>query len=206
MLNHAEQAKTLSIDLETTSLEPTRADIVGVALAVPGQPPAYVPVAHHYLGVPRQLAAKAVLEVMRPMLAGNSVAKVGQNLKYDWVVFDRAGVALRNITDDSMLGAYVLDPGRASFGMDALSREFLGHETIRYNDVTGTGKKRIGFEEVPVEDATRYAAEDADVALRLCQHLRPLIATSQRPQRLRRHRNPPGSHLGADGGARCFRG
>ncbi len=175
LLGHAEQAKTLSIDLETTSLEPTRADIVGVALAVPGHAPAYVPVAHHYLGVPRQLAAKAVLELMRPMLCGTTVAKVGQNLKYDWVVLNRAGVALRHITEDSMLGAYVLDPSAASFGMDALSREFLGHETIRYNDVTGTGKNRIGFEEVLVEEATRYAAEDADIALRLCQHLRPLI-------------------------------
>ena len=175
LLNHAEQAKTLSVDLETTSLMSTRANIVGVALAVPGQVPAYVPVAHHYLGVPRQLAAQAVLDVMRPMLEGHDVAKVGQNLKYDWVVFNRAGVTLRHITEDSMLGAYVLDPGRASFGMDALAREFLGHETIRYNDVTGTGKNRIGFEEVPVEDATRYAAEDADVALRLCGYLRPLI-------------------------------
>ncbi|HET6347360.1 MAG TPA: DNA polymerase I [Myxococcota bacterium] len=165
----------LSIDLETTSIDPARADIVGVALAVPGTPPVYVPTRHHYLGVPKQLPTAAVLERLKPLLEDPAVVKLGQHLKYDWVVFHRAGVQLAGIRHDAMLAAYVLDPARASYGLDALAREFLAHQNISYNDVTGTGKSRIGFEEVPVEQATQYAAEDADVALHLCKRLWPQV-------------------------------
>ena len=171
LLNRITQAKRVSVDLETTSLDPNRAEIVGFSLCVPGDAAHYIPVAHLYLGVPKQLPRTEVLLRLKGMLEDADIGKVGQHLKYDYVVLARAGVHLAGITDDAMMAAYVLDAARASFGLDALAREILGHQNIAYDDVTGTGKNRIGFDEVPVDVATRYAAEDADVALRLCDQL-----------------------------------
>jgi DNA polymerase-1 len=161
----------ISVDLETTSLDANRAEIVGIALAAGEGPPAYVPVAHRYLGVPKQVSLAQALDYLRPLLADPSVKKVGHNLKYDLLVLARAGVELAGVGDDSMIAAWVLDPSRPSYSLDALAREVLGHETIRYADVTGKGRAQIAFEEVPHDAATRYAAEDADVALRLCHVL-----------------------------------
>ncbi len=174
-LQKARALGELAVDLETTSLDPNRADIVGVALACGDEPAVYVPVAHRYLGAPKQLPCKDVLACLAPLLSDPAVGKVGQHLKYDMVALTRAGVALRGVQDDSMLAAYVLDPTRASYSLDTLAREVLGHDTIRYQDVTGRGKSQIGFDEVDVEAATRYAAEDADVALRLCHALTPKV-------------------------------
>ncbi len=158
----------VSFDLETTSIKSTEADIVGIALCVPGEVAAYVPVAHRYLGVPKQLPKDEVLAALKPILEDPDIGKLGQNLKYDMNVLSRVGITLSGIVEDSMLAAYVLDATRSSFSLDALSRDLLGHETIPYKSLTGTGKKQIGFEEVAVEDAARYASEDADVALKLC--------------------------------------
>jgi DNA polymerase-1 len=174
-LEAAGRAGELSVDLETTSLEPTRADIVGIAMAVAGRAPVYLPVAHRYLGAPRQLERALVLERLRDPLEDPKLRKIGQNIKYDRIVFRRAGVHLAGIADDSMLAAWVLDPSRPSYSMDTLAREYLGHETIRYGDVTGKGKHQVGFDEVPVDQATAYSAEDADVALRLVRTLVPKI-------------------------------
>lgn len=174
----ARRTKVLSFDLETTSLLALQADVVGVALAVPGEVSAYVPVAHHYLGVPKQLPLADVLAALRDVLEGTDVVKVGQNLKYDALVLHRAGVTLRGVGHDSMLLAYVLDASATSFGLDSLAATYLQHTTMRYDDVTGTGKARIPFAHVPVDVATRYAAEDSDVALRLCQLLAPQVAAS----------------------------
>jgi len=179
LVNDIERAGSLSLDLETTAIDPTRADIVGFALAAPGIAPAYVPVAHHYLGVPKQLTREATLVHLRPIIERADFPKVGQNLKYDAIVLDRAGVRLRGIHDDAMLAAYVLDPARASYSLDTLAREVLGHETIHYEDVAGRGKDQRGFDAVDVETATRYAAEDADVALQLTARLRPKVAEAE---------------------------
>ncbi len=167
----AARAGQLSFDLETTALDANRAEIVGVAMCVPERPAVYIPLAHRYLGAPKQLPRDQVLAALEPLLGDAAVAKVGQNLKYDLIVLARAGVALRGVRHDAMLASYVLDPARASYSMDALAREYLGHETIKYRDLTGTGKKQIPFEEVFVDQATEYAGEDADIALRLCQGL-----------------------------------
>ncbi len=171
ILAAAAATRRVSLDLETTSLDATRADIVGVALCVPGHPAAYVPVAHRYLGAPRQLSRELVLARLRPLCESPQVIKVGQNLKYDSVVLARAGVLLQGIGEDAMLAAWILDPAKLSYSLDTLAREVLGHENIRYSDVTGTGKQQIGFDEVPLDRATEYAAEDADVALKLCDVL-----------------------------------
>lgn len=165
----------LSFDLETTSLYANEADIVGVSLCVPGEVACYVPIAHHYLGVPKQLPLEDVLATLRGLLSDPKVAKVGQNLKYDALVLRRAGLELAPIGHDSMLLAYVLDASAHSFGLDSLAGSYLNHTTIRYDDVTGTGKKRRPFSDVSVEDATAYAGEDSDVALRLCQLLAPQL-------------------------------
>ena len=169
----------VSFDLETTSIKSTEADIVGVAICVPGEAAAYIPVAHRYLGVPKQLSRELVLEVLKPILENPQIGKVGQNLKYDMNVLSRVGITLEGLTEDSMLAAYVLDATRSSYSLDALSRELLGHETIAYKSLTGTGKKQIGFEEVAVEDASRYASEDADVALKLCDILSTDVGKSE---------------------------
>lgn len=163
--------KLFSFDLETTSLNAHAAEIVGFAISVTGLPALYIPVAHRYLGVPAQLNREAVLDQLKPILENPEIGKVGQNLKYDMNVLARVGVHLAGIREDSMLAAYILDATRPSYSLDALSRDELQHETISYKSLTGTGKKRISFEEVDVESASRYAAEDADIAHKLCERL-----------------------------------
>jgi|MDSW01.1.fsa_nt_gb DNA polymerase-1 len=173
-----QEEKFLSFDLETTSLNAHQAEIVGFALAVGSEPAAYVPVGHRYLGMPKQLSLELVLEKLKPILENPEIAKVGQNLKYDMNVLARIGLSLEGLREDSMLAAYILDATRSSYSLDALSREELQHETISYKSLTGTGKKQIGFDEVAVEDASRYASEDADVALKLCKILAKRMKTS----------------------------
>jgi len=171
----ARAAGELAVDLETTSLDANRADIVGISLAIVGEPPLYVPVAHRYLGAPKQIPRQSALDILAPLLIDPQLRKVGQNIKYDMLVLARAGVRLRGVGDDTMLAAYVLDPSRASFGLDALAREFIGHEGIAFKEVTARGKKQVNFEEVDIDTATRYAGEDADLALRLSHLLRHKI-------------------------------
>ncbi len=165
----------LTFDTETTSQDPMRAVLVGFALSTPGTPAVYVPVSHRYLGAPPQLATADVIAKLKPILEDQSVHKVAHNAKYDIIVLERHGVHIRGAVDDTMLAAYILDPSRLSYSMDTLAREVLGHDTIRYDDVTGTGKSRINFEEVPIERATEYAAEDADVTQRLAATLMPRV-------------------------------
>lgn len=167
-LKAAEQAGRFCVDLETTSLQANCADIVGIAMCVEGRNAVYVPLRHRYLGAPQQLPISQVLERIKPLMENSRIGKMGQNLKYDLLVFERAGINLEGICHDSMIAAHVLDPSKPSYSLDSLAREKLGHKTIRYSDVTREGKKQIGFDEVPIDRATTYAAEDADVALRLC--------------------------------------
>ncbi len=171
LIARARESGRIIIDTETTSRDPMRAHLVGIALAVEGRPPAYVPLTHRYLGVPKQISVVDALDRLRPLLEDASVRKCGHNIKYDLIVLARVGIDMRGTLDDTMLAAYVLDPSRLSFSMDTLAREVLGHDTIKYDDVTGTGKTRIPFDEVAVERATEYAAEDADVTMRLATTL-----------------------------------
>ena len=173
-----ESQKLFSFDLETTSLNAHRAEIVGFAMAVEGQSAVYVPVAHRYLGMPKQLSHDLVIDKLKPILESSSVGKVGQNLKYDMNVLARIGVRLEGIREDSMLAAYILNATLSSYSLDALAREELQHETISYKSLTGTGKKQIGFDEVAVEDASRYASEDADIAYKLCEILAKRMSSS----------------------------
>jgi DNA polymerase-1 len=170
-----EAATLVAFDTETTSLDPLAAEIVGLSLAVQPYRACYVPLAHRYAGAPDQLDRDRVLARLRGWLESPERRKVGQNLKYDAHVLANHGIALRGIEHDTLLQSYVLEAHR-THGMDALAERHLGRRTITYEDVAGKGAKQIGFEEVPVERATEYAAEDAEVTMQLHTVLFPQVA------------------------------
>ena len=174
-LERLESAELFAFDTETTSLDYMRADIVGVSFAVEPGRAAYVPVGHRYPGAPEQLAREYVLERLRPLLEDPDRPKLGQNLKYDMSVLARAGIALRGIAFDTMLESYVLDSTASRHDMGSLALKYLGRDTVSYEDIAGKGARQIGFDEVAVEQAARYAAEDADVTLQLHRVLWPRL-------------------------------
>jgi DNA polymerase I len=168
-------AERFAFDTETTSLEAVRADLVGLSFAVRPGEAWYIPVGHYYLGVPEQLDKQLVLERLRPLFEDPQKPKIGQNAKYDALVLRRAGITVQGIAVDTMLASYLANPAASSHGMDALAAELLGYKTISYKEMTGSGKNQIGFAEVEVEKAVVYAAEDADITLRLAQKLEPQL-------------------------------
>ncbi len=183
-LERLQQAELFAFDTETTSLDYMLAEIVGVSFAVEPGHAAYVPVAHEYAGVPQQLSREYVLEALRPLLEDPGRPKVGQNLKYDMSVLARHGVELRGIRFDTMLESYVLDSTATRHDMDSLALKYLSHRTIHYEEIAGKGSKQLRFDEIPLETAAPYAAEDADVTLRLHEALWPRLASKGRLQRL----------------------
>ena len=158
-----------AFDTETTSLDYNKAQIVGVSFSVTPGKAAYIPLAHQYNGVPDQLDRLETLEKLRPLLENSQKPKLGQNLKYDAHVLSNHGITLRGVTHDTMLESYVLNSTATKHNMDDLAKEYLGITTIHYEDVTGKGVKQIPFQEVPIEQAASYAAEDADITLQLHQ-------------------------------------
>jgi len=166
-LEQLDKAELFAFDTETTSLDYSKAQIVGVSFAVTPGKAAYVPLAHDYPGVPDQLNRTEILEKLRPLLENPHKAKLGQNLKYDMHVLANHGIALRGIAHDTMLESYVLNSTATKHNMDDLAKEYLGVDTIHYEHVAGKGAKQIGFQEVSIEQAAPYAAEDADITLQL---------------------------------------
>ena len=175
------------IDLETTSLDEMKAEIVGLALALAPGRAAYLPVGHvsgdgDLLGqverVPEQLALEPVLAALKPLLADPAVLKIGQNLKYDIKILARHGVVLAPF-DDTMLLSYALDSGLGGHGMDELSQRHLGHRALPIKELIGSGKSAITFDRVDLAKAATYAAEDADITLRLWHKLRPRLAAER---------------------------
>src|SRR5690606_13944128 len=160
-------------------LDPMRAELVGLSLSVSPWEACYVPVGHAYAGAPAQLSREHLLTRLRGWLESPKHAKVGQNLKYDAHVLENYGVKLAGIAHDTLLQSYVLEAHR-SHDMDSLAERHLHRRTIRYDEVTGKGASRIGFEQVAVERATEYAAEDADVTMHLHRTLYPRIAEDDR--------------------------
>ncbi|MFT5574689.1 MAG: DNA polymerase-1 [Bermanella sp.] len=175
-IKRLEAADLFAFDTETTSLEYMQARVVGVSFAVEPGSAAYVPFGHDYLGAPDQLSEEQVLGVLKSLLEDPSKAKVGQNLKYDANVLANHGITLRGIAEDTMLQSYVLDAAGNRHDMDSLALKYLGHSTIHFEDIAGKGAKQITFNQIKVEDAGPYAAEDADITLRLHHALRPQIA------------------------------
>ncbi|USX26180.1 DNA polymerase I [Oxalobacteraceae bacterium OTU3CINTB1] len=159
-------AELTAVDTETTSLEPMTAQLVGISLSVQPGVACYIPVAHAYPGVPEQLTREHVLEKLKPWLEDETKLKVGQNLKYDSHIFANHGVSLRGIHHDTLLQSYVFESHR-THDMDGLALRHLNHTTIPFVDVCGKGASMITFDKVDIQRATEYAAEDADITLRL---------------------------------------
>ena len=172
MVDRVREAGILSVDLETTSVDPMRAEIVGISLAVVPLEAIYVPVGH---AEGPNVDLEAVLEVLRPVLEDPSIPKVGQNIKYDTIVLSRAGVSLAGISFDTMLASYLVNPSEREHNLDAISKTYLNHRTTPISDLIGKGQKQIGFAEVPVDQAGDYACEDADLPLRLKGVLEPIL-------------------------------
>ncbi|MCB9522283.1 MAG: DNA polymerase I [Myxococcales bacterium] len=195
-LGKIRKAGRLSFDLETTSLSTHDAELVGVALCwAPGEA-VYVPVGHRYDGAPKQLAVDEVLAALKPLLEDWTLPKYGQNLKYEWQVLRKYGVELTGVAADSMLTAYLLDPNRQRYGIDELSLDLLEHSMISFSQVTGTKRPADHeFVGVDIADATTYAAEDADVALQLCDKLGPQLAAQPELDTLNRTLEVPLSEL-----------
>ncbi|WP_051228273.1 DNA polymerase I [Pleomorphomonas oryzae] len=191
------EAGRVAFDTETSGLDSMQADIVGASLAVTPGRACYIPLAHisgtgDLLGgglVTGQIAIRDFVRIVKPLLEDPSVLKIGQNAKYDWVVLKRLGITVAPC-DDTMLLSYALDAGRMGHGMDELSEVLLGHKPIAFKEVCGSGKSMITFDRVPLDRATHYAAEDADITLRLWHVLKPrlpaegmttLYETAERP-------------------------
>ncbi|WP_293776145.1 DNA polymerase I [uncultured Oxalicibacterium sp.] len=167
-------AALTSVDTETTSLEPMLAQLVGISLCCEPGVACYIPVAHRYQDAPAQLSREFVLERMRGWLEDSGKPKVGQNLKYDSHVFANHGITLRGIAHDTLLESYVFESHR-SHDMDSLALRHLNRKTIAYVDVCGKGASQIGFDEVAIDKASEYAAEDADITLQLHQRMLPEV-------------------------------
>ena len=183
-IERAFAARLVAIDTETSGLDPIRAELCGISLAVGPNQACYIPFAHGgedmFAERPEQIALEAGLARLKPLFESDAVLKVGQNAKYDVNILARHGIALSPL-DDTMVISFCLDAGRSAeavkgHGMDELARQHLGHTCIPFKDVCGTGKKAIGFKEVTLDRATCYAAEDADVTWRLHRVLKPRLA------------------------------
>ncbi len=185
------QAPLIAFDTETTSLDYMQAAIVGVSFACEPGEAAYLPLAHDYLGAPAQLERDAALALLKPLLEDASKRKLGHNLKYDAHVLANHGIALAGLAEDSMLESYVLDAAANRHDMDSLALRELGETTISYEAVAGKGAKQVPFAQVPVEKAAEYAAEDADVTLRLHLAMRPKLAAEPRLAALYRELEMP---------------
>ncbi len=170
-----QQADLISFDTETDALDAMRARLVGISLAVEPGRAAYIPVGHDYPGAPAQLPMQQVLDALRPALQDPTKKKLGQHGKYDLHVLRRHGVAVQGYHDDTMLESFVLNSTATRHDMDSLALRYLGYSTIKFEDVAGKGAKQIPFSQVGIDEASRYAAEDADITLRLHHALQPQL-------------------------------
>ncbi|MCL1078544.1 DNA polymerase I [Parashewanella spongiae] len=170
-LTQLEQASLICIDTETTSLDYMDAQLVGLSFAVKAGKAAYLPLGHDYLDAPVQLDKAETLAKLKPLLENPKIKKVGQNLKYDVAILANEGIELQGIEFDTMLESYVFNSVASRHNMDDLALKYLGHKTISFEEIAGKGAKQLTFNQIPLETASPYAAEDADITLRLHQHL-----------------------------------
>ncbi|HEL2741915.1 TPA: DNA polymerase I [Legionella pneumophila] len=177
-LNKLEQSQQFCIDTETTNLDVMQAELVGISLAVEEENASYIPLAH--TDGSTQLVKEEVLTALKPILENPAIGKIGQNIKYDYSVLKNYGITLKGIGYDTMLESYVLNSGAGRHDMDSLALKYLGYKTISYEDVAGKGAKQLRFDQIPVVKAGIYAAEDADITLRLHHKLYPMLDESLR--------------------------
>ncbi|MFH1076037.1 MAG: DNA polymerase I, partial [Pseudomonadota bacterium] len=159
------KAGSFSLDLETTSVDPMRAEIVGLSFAFRPNEAFYIPCGHSYPSAPSQLGLNIVLDMLRPLLEESSLKKTGQNIKYDAIILNRHGINIQGIAFDTMIASYLLNPSIRSHSLEAIAQEILDYKMITYKEVTGQGKNALRFDQVPIEEATRYSCEDADITL-----------------------------------------
>ncbi|WP_426661425.1 DNA polymerase I [Rhodanobacter aciditrophus] len=174
-LDRLRDAPLIAFDTETTSIDPMQADIVGLSLAVEPGKACYVPLAHDYPGAPRQLPRDAVLAALKPVFEDADRPKLGQHAKYDINILSHYGIAVAGVAHDTMLESYVWNATATRHDMDSLAKRYLGYDTVKYEDVAGKGARQIPFSQVDLDTACRYAAEDADVTLRLHHALWPQL-------------------------------
>ncbi|MBF0451963.1 MAG: DNA polymerase I [Candidatus Magnetomorum sp.] len=165
LIEQIKDKKRFAIDTETTHIDPTRARLVGLSVAIDPHRAYYIPVAHTGLDSRRQLSREWVLAQFKPLIEDPDIQKIGQNIKYDWLVLKQYGIEFSTNIFDTLIASYVLDPSAVSHGLDRIALDRLNHQTIKYKDVVGTGKKERCFSEVDIEKATQYACEDADITL-----------------------------------------
>ena len=175
MLAALEAAEVICLDTETDALDAMASGLVGLAFAVKPGEGWYVPLTHDYLGAPQQLDREAVLAKLKPVLEDPAKPKLGQHIKYDLNVLARHGVNVKGLAYDTMLESYVLDAAGNRHDMDTLAEKYLGHKTISFSDVAGKGKGQLTFNQVAIDEATAYSAEDADITLRLHHALYPKV-------------------------------
>ena len=168
-------AERFAVDTETTSQDPMLARLVGLSFAVTPGEAWYIPVGHNYLGAPEQIPLKTVLARLQPVLTDPAIEKIGQNIKYDWMVLRRHGADLAGVAFDTMVASYLLNPGKRAHGLDQIALDYLGHKNISYASVAGQGKNAVTFDQVILEKAVPYAAEDADITLRAHDVFVPLL-------------------------------
>lgn len=179
-LEKLSSAEMITFDTETTSLDYMAAELVGVSFAVVAGEAAYVPIAHNYEGAPAQLSLDTVLRGIKPILEDPSIKKIGQNMKYDMSVMGKYGVEIRGLAFDTMLESYVLNSVASRHNMDDLALKYLGRTTIHFEDIAGKGAKQVTFNQIDLEVAGEYAAEDADITLQLHQTIWPRLSESEK--------------------------
>ena len=175
LVERLKTARIFALDTETTSQNPMVARLVGLSLALQANEAFYIPCAHDYIGAPRQLPLAEVLKRLGPVLENPAIKKVGQNIKYDWIVLARHGVNLAGVDFDTMVASYLLNPSKRAHSLDQIALDFLGHKTIPFQEVAGKGKNALSFNQVLLEKAVPYACEDADITLMAKDELMPRL-------------------------------
>jgi len=179
LVSEIEKQGFVSIDTETTSTEPLKAELVGISFSLKEFEGVYLPLQHFYLGAPEQIMLNQALNILRPVLESNEIKKIGQNLKYDALVLRQYDIKLRGLHFDTMIASYVINPSLRQHNLDYLAQHYLNHKMITYKEVAGQGKNEVKFSGVEVERAMEYSCEDADITLRLRAILEEKLESNQ---------------------------
>ena len=175
LISLMEKSERFSIDTETTSTDPMKARLVGLSFSMRAGEAFYIPCGHINENISSQLKPELILKQLRPVLENPNIKKIGQNIKYDWLVLNRHGVCLQGISFDTMIASYLLNPSKRAHNLDQIALDFLDYKTITYEEVTGKGKNALSFDQVPLERAVPYACEDADITLMAADILKPRL-------------------------------
>jgi len=196
LMTELEGASGLAVDTETTSQNPMEARLVGISFSCAPGRGWYIPLRHTGEGKARQLPAEDTLAALKPLLTDGAKPKVGQNIKYDMIIFSHEGIEISPVGFDTMVASYLIDPS-GRHGLSALAKRYLGEPMIEYEELCGSGVKQIGFDQVPVEKAAEYSAEDADMTWRLAQEFGPMLARDQMAELMEKVETPLVSVLAA---------